>query len=78
MLLLIENDLMLVAKSAPRYVICDFFHSPHVMSLFQGMKSDGFCNSVSLASIVHFHVEFQNFVCPFGQFLYMEVHCDPS
>jgi len=45
-LLLTENDLMLVAKSAPLFVVCDFFHLPHVLSVFQEMKSDGFHSSV--------------------------------
>jgi len=41
MSLLTENNLMLVHKSTPRFVICDFFHSPHIMSLFPGVKSEG-------------------------------------
>jgi len=38
---------MLLAKLAPWFVVCDFIHSLHVLSLFQGMKSNGFHNSVT-------------------------------
>ncbi len=51
--LLNENDLMLVSKLDPHFVLCDFSHSPHNLSLFQGIKEDKVSNSATLHSLPH-------------------------